>query len=325
MKSSPRQLLLELLANPSKELRQSIKEPRFKFCFDDGSPRIYSLSEHVEAHISTSREEILLAMPTSQKSLCEIKQRILSISRINASHLSKHELLDKSIWYASKSQCRNIPLSMEHLPQGNTLAEELLLGCNATFLLRQLEQMQEEFSRLNFSHNNLKPRNIILSKEGRLIAIRCYHARFDGASREDLASFKALKRLIMEADTKSDIEPRYKPATTSQPEIMGPEVEGLILVREKNLYGYADSRLKIVIKPQFLWAESFREGRAEVETQSGMGLINKQGEFLIEPIYQIVDYDDMEGVAHIKYGEAWAMTDYFGNRISEFAPTRKER
>ena len=57
-----------------------------------------------------------------------------------------------------------------------------------------------------------------------------------------------------------------------------------------------DTENNPVIRPQYTWAGDFREGRAEVETPSGMGLIDRQGRYVIPPEYEIVDYAPAESI-----------------------------
>ncbi|HBX90708.1 MAG TPA: hypothetical protein DEH06_05235, partial [Alistipes sp.] len=51
--------------------------------------------------------------------------------------------------------------------------------------------------------------------------------------------------------------------------------EGLVCVEDETGYGYVDTQNRPVIPARFRWAGDFREGRAEVETDEGMGLIDR--------------------------------------------------
>ena len=325
MITTPRQLLVELLANPSHELRQCIKEPHFEVKTEDGYPMMATTNGYAEVELNTTYETSLLSMPLTDRCREESLQRASSINRLNSQHLPGISLIRQGIFVGERgSNLRYLPLLLEHIPKGDSLETLLITGCYAESLVAALDRLELEFQRLRFSHNNLKPRNLILTQKGEFIAIRCYKAKFDGVSQSDQKAFLALRQAIIEADSP------YSKATEPQNrdrlpfEIVGAESESLSLIKANGLFGYADHKLNVVIKPQFISAESFREGRAEVETKSGAGLINKRGEFVVPPIYDIVDYDDMEGIAHIKYGKAWAVVDYSGTRITDFSPKRIE-
>lgn len=67
---------------------------------------------------------------------------------------------------------------------------------------------------------------------------------------------------------------------------------------------------------EFLWGEPMREGRAEVETESGRGLISKSGEFVLQPIYDELMWDEMTGVCIAMRDGVWAMYDREGVRLT---------
>ena len=79
-----------------------------------------------------------------------------------------------------------------------------------------------------------------------------------------------------------------------------------------------------VIAPQFLWAGDFHEGRAEVQTAEGMGLIDREGKFVLPAIYEIVEYDPATSDIRARRHGLWARFDYTGRQLTEFAPLEKE-
>ncbi len=92
--------------------------------------------------------------------------------------------------------------------------------------------------------------------------------------------------------------------------------EGLVVFKSSNKYGYMDTSGKVVVKPQYDYAEDFSEGLAAVkagdfsdgtakvllESDKGdrWGFINKQGELIIEPQYEKAD-DFSDGLAYVLY------------------------
>ena len=71
-------------------------------------------------------------------------------------------------------------------------------------------------------------------------------------------------------------------------------------MEDDNGFGFVDTDNNPVIPAQFVWAGDFREGRAEVQTQTGMGLIDRRGCYVIPPEYEIVDYDPAASVVHVR-------------------------
>ena len=55
-----------------------------------------------------------------------------------------------------------------------------------------------------------------------------------------------------------------------------------------------------------------------MQTPTGMGLIDRQGSYVIPPEYEIVDYDPAASVAHVRHNGHWALFDYLGHRLTEF-------
>lgn len=76
--------------------------------------------------------------------------------------------------------------------------------------------------------------------------------------------------------------------------------EGLTCVCGESGYGFVDEAERVAIPLQYLWAGDFAEGRAMVETPTGMGLIDKQGRYVIEPRYEIVEYNAYTGCSRVQ-------------------------
>ncbi|MGG6549192.1 UNVERIFIED_CONTAM: WG repeat-containing protein, partial [Prevotella sp. 15_C9] len=53
--------------------------------------------------------------------------------------------------------------------------------------------------------------------------------------------------------------------------------------------GFINSAGEVVIEAKFKWAEDFEDGQAIVTLESGMGIINRNGLFLLEPKYKRIE------------------------------------
>ncbi|MBQ5678792.1 MAG: WG repeat-containing protein [Rikenellaceae bacterium] len=104
----------------------------------------------------------------------------------------------------------------------------------------------------------------------------------------------------------------------SDREWIGIVSEDRIAFREGDRYGYLDMFNKVVIKPQFISVEPFHEGRAVVTTDSGAGLINKQGEWVIAPEHDEINWSADYTIATVRNKNGWALYDLLGNRRSRY-------
>ncbi len=211
---------------------------------------------------------------------------------------------------------------LQQLPEG-----ELLCGCvgerNATDLLEALDEMERRLQDEDVSHNNLKPNNIVVTPYGQMIPIRYHFARCGfGGDAEGLA---ALRDYVRERACPTGGMPFA--ASVEEWEIkrfpghrfVGRVSDLLVRVEDAAGYGFVDTQNRPVIAAQYLWANDFREDRAEVKTPTGMGLIDKRGCYVVEPRYEIVDFDPATTLVRLRLDGRWAVADYEGRLISDFA------
>ena len=78
---------------------------------------------------------------------------------------------------------------------------------------------------------------------------------------------------------------------------------------------YVDPDGKQLFPQRFRYAMPFREGRAEVETETGKGLIDRQGEYLLPPEYEEVCWDEYHGIVVVmRYGK-WSLRNRDGKPV----------
>jgi hypothetical protein len=84
-------------------------------------------------------------------------------------------------------------------------------------------------------------------------------------------------------------------------------------IQQNGKWGYIDSTGKIVIRPQFVWAEEFSEGLAAIENEDGKhGYIDESGRIVIEPKFD--NWTDFsEGLAAVSIDFEWGYIDKAGN------------
>jgi len=90
----------------------------------------------------------------------------------------------------------------------------------------------------------------------------------------------------------------------------------IVCAMDNEGWKYVDSNGRKLIEETFRYAEPFREGRAEVETDAGKGLIDESGRYVMPPQYEEMCWDDYYGVAvAMKYGK-WTLHNRQGESLT---------
>lgn len=79
--------------------------------------------------------------------------------------------------------------------------------------------------------------------------------------------------------------------------------------------GYIDSEGNEVIEPQFVWAGAFVNGVAVVKKDNLYGVINKEGEWVVEPKFQSTLGEFSDFKLGVKFEGKWGFIDTRGNWI----------
>lgn len=104
----------------------------------------------------------------------------------------------------------------------------------------------------------------------------------------------------------------------SSREWIGIPSEDRIAYREGGRYGYLNLLNEVVIEAQFTHVEPFTEGRAVVGTDDGVGMIDKQGRWVIAPNHEDICWSAEYNVATVGGERGWALYDSLGHRISPY-------
>ncbi len=290
-----------------------------------GRPLIRRTARFAEAEIVWREERWLLAMPLAPVAISAVERIAAHLGTLRSEWLADYRLLREEMRYEDAAGThRRCDMVLQHLPAGRTFDEALdTEPCDT--LLAALDALEEELRRLDLSHRNLKAENLRWHR-GRLIPIRYHYARTGfGADAEALGALRDLVRRRAGEGAQPrvhDTEAAYSSGERFAGHIWtGNAFEQLVCVEDEAGYGYVDLQNRPVIPAQYLWADDFREGRAAVTLHDGrMGLIDKTGRYVIEPRYEIVEYDPDTNRTLVRHEGLWAEFDYEGNRTSDFAP-----
>lgn len=88
----------------------------------------------------------------------------------------------------------------------------------------------------------------------------------------------------------------------------------LVRISQNGKYGYADRSGKIVIPPQFGFAEEFSEGLAQIILNRKCGYIDRSGKIAIQPQFDFA-YSFSEGLASVKQNGKYGYIDKSGKIV----------
>ncbi len=278
-----------------------------------------------EAFIEWKGEEYIAMIPLREDSTRELLRRVAHLRQTPLSHLAEYRLLTSELIYRDhKGEKELADMVIYRMPKATALSEVITReGFDWQRLYESTYRCEELFAAAKVCHYNLKLSNLLLSDDYELLPIRYTYAEFSQPRDRVAQEFDELREWIRSQEGVDCVEipkeARGKRVVAKFDSIEG-EFEGLRVVCRDGRYGYIDNRGEEVIPTQYLWAEHFREGRAAIRTEQGMGLINNRGEVVIEPIYAIVDYNVHSGHARVKSGEQWAIFNHNGEQVTPFSP-----
>lgn len=257
----------------------------------------------------------LLCTPLAEEAVEHMSRLAARMRCTGSKYLAEFRVFHSELRFADSAGGEHLcDVVMQRLPEGIVLARASGVSSHER-MLAELDAMQAEFRRMGFTHNNLKPENIIVTPDDGLVAVRCHFASFGGSTDGDDEAFGSLRRFVLskpEVDESSDTVCGVRPVVAAEFEVVGPEQEQRIRICRDGLTGYADTAGNVVVEPQFDEAEDFREGRAEVSVNGRMGLIDKSGRFVIPAGYEYLEYRDDCGISLVRSGGVWSAFDYEG-------------
>lgn len=307
------------LQNPAQYLR-SLKDIKVKFN-NDGIPILTRITRFANAEIEWRGETWLLGVPLCSSAISGVERFLARVKSLTSDVVPVCKILRRELAFADlNGNIQQCDLILQHLPKGQRLSEITIVD-DVEPLLQALDRLQAYLQRERVAHNNLKPENLVFNG-GRLLPIHLHNTCFDKTN--DDSVFDALRRYVLEIPNRHIMcDTRYAdyfdPVRLLSGHLeVGNVFEGLVCVRNQTGYGFVNMNNEVVIPAQFIYADDFHEGRAVVETAMGMGLIDKEGNYIIKPEYDIVEYDVDSGQSMVRLNDCWASLDYSGHKISEF-------
>ncbi|MFR9503583.1 MAG: WG repeat-containing protein [Rikenellaceae bacterium] len=288
---------------------------------------VVSRTKHfADALIEWQGRSYLLSLPLSSSALSMAQHASVALRRLRSKVLLEYRLLPNELRYIdAQGRFSTSALLLEELPRRVDIA-----SLSGGALYRAISHLEGEFCRLQLTHSNLRLDNIVVGEDHLLYPLRMHYASVGSVSsaefdllRDEVArelkrqgSADALSEFEMSASLR-EAEAKVEAENTLYGYLsVGNPFEGMCVAESEAGYGYIGLSGEEIIPPQFIWAGDMREGRAEVETPEGMGLMDAHGNFVIEPRYRIVEFDVATGTTRAKLGEEWLLFDYEGRLLS---------
>lgn len=296
---------------------------------ENGEVALFRTSRFAEARMTVDGRRYLLCEPLAEGAVESVERTAERLRFIESSLLCEYRVLYSEMSFRDGlGRVQSCDIILQRLPDGETLTSAAA-WMEPARLLRMIEELKAEFARLQFSHNNLKPSNVIVGDDGRLHPIRYHYATIGEGCHDDFGALCKAAGIDCSAVGMSasgmlnDVAAAYSAAGAGSPVFTSHE--GLVRFIRNGLYGFADGESNTVIEPRYLWADDFREGRAVVETADGLGLIDKSGREVIPAIYDDVCYDVHDGTSLVRKAGMQAVFDYDGRQTEEFLQIRHQQ
>lgn len=210
-------------------------------------------------------------------------------------------------------------LIVESLPAG-TLLREALYTFSQEHLLEGLNELKQRLLRSGVCHMNLTLDNIIVDNNYRWHPIRSYYAI--KGRRRDLKALKRLEEQIMECSLPESFVPTLG-LLASRNELDYPGKVLPLCERRRRVItergtGFCDEKGEMVIEDVYRSATDFCEERSVVTLKSGlMGVINRRGDYIVEPIYERIRFDTTTGDITAYQALDIHLFDYIGRAKSQ--------
>ena len=239
----------------------------------------------------------LVCMPLTRSAVMAVERMAGKLQYIAGKCLCEYSVLYREMVVEDelgrKQEC---DIVLQEYPEGEELGRDC--SYSPAQLRTMLDELHMAMESIGFTHNNLKPSNIIIGDDGRMHPVRYHYAELGEGCRDDFAPLYALIANEVADDALSDVYASYSAEigkTVGGGILRFSPHEGLIRFIAHDRYGYADEQGHTLVEPVYLWADDFAEGRAVVETERGLGLIDKSGREIIPAEYDDLRYDLYSG------------------------------
>lgn len=288
----------------------------------EGLPALHRTSRFAEVEIRRDGRCFLLSLPLTRDAMRYTEQVLQPLQRIRHSAWASIEVLSGELrWTDACDKEHRCDLVLQALP-GSPVSEGIAPYTTAE-RSAMFDRLEAALDELGIAHNNLKAENLRIDN-GRLIPIRWFDLTTDGNRERDRRALTQLRKEFgcsaFDALICSDFEASYTATTDEPAHATNHFSEGLCRRRQGAMTGYVDHTERFIIPPQFTQAGAFFENRAVVCTETGWGVIDREGRYVIAPHYDRIDYHTSCSCFVVYRGDLRAQFNYLGEQQTEFTP-----
>ncbi|MBO7263927.1 MAG: WG repeat-containing protein [Alistipes sp.] len=283
-------------------------------------PETFLCNKHIAVlEGSLDGDEYLFYAPITIKGTDMVREAVTCAKETNFCDISivEDEILYSGIGTGSCS------LVMDPMLQGIRL-NEAIYTLSKSNLISGLEEFKSRLKQLDISHSNINLNNILVDSNYHWHSICNYnlHYGFGGDDEGFMAIERSINSLgIPDEPTAKSLEQLRLHSITTDGEgnIIYPIVESCRRFTSRNGVGFKDRNDNVIIADEYLWATDFSSNRAVVQLKnSKMGIIDRKGRYIIQPLYSSVVYNPTDGISVVHNGELQARFNYLGEQIEEW-------
>ena len=271
-----------------------------------------------ECRADIDGEPVMLYAPITPLSLAMAHNANSAIAP-QCRHLQRLEIMEDEMLCTGFGK-RYCPIIIERLPEGILLRDALYTHTIST-LKRGFESLRNELENHDISINHLHPDSIIIDNALRWHVIREYYAT-RGYGNDTEAFNKILELISRYAMTDrvpqyDSLHEEFAPYDFGNKREVYPICEGLRRYKDEDSIGFEDRGGTVVIPAQYKSATDFKEDRSIVENHDHKwGIIDKRGRYIIDMLYDSVEFNLDDGTSEVTLDNKRATFDYFGTRIT---------
>lgn len=268
---------------------------------------------------------VMMYAPITPQSM-DIAEHAIEVLRSADGSIGTMEIMRDEI-ICCGGQMYYCDLIVERLHMKGIALSEAIHTLSHSTLMRGLDKLRDTLKRHNISHNHLSVDNIIVDRQNYTWhPLHSYYA--DWGYGGDSATLDHIASLIKEYSL-PDIMPSTATALHDNMSTYSaggndttkryPMHERRRRVTTQRGTGFENEKGEMVIKDVYLRASDFEEDRATVVTHNNkVGLFDRQGRFIIKPIYDDIVFSVDDGTSRAVQGKESATFDYFGNQLTEW-------
>lgn len=223
-------------------------------------------------------------------------------------------------------------VAIQTAPIGEMLSDIVASANRPTIetLYSSISRLESSMQELNLGFKSLAPDGVIVGKNSLLYPQRLIEFGVCPIKQSDTSLYDSLRSWLFEVsgikegnerdeESIEDINYAVIPSKVFDNHLWcGYPHEERIAVLDEGGYGFVDRENRVVVEPNYLEVEDFREGRAVVRLESGFGVIDIDGNYILQPTYTSLGYNADTGVIYAREGELWGYFNYRGEQLTPF-------